>query len=119
MADKRGNFGSFVMGFIIGGLVSSVISLLNAPQSGRETREQIKTKSLDLRDRADEEIQRMRAQAQDLITEVRTQADDIQAQLAKQIEVVQARMTNAIEEGKKGANVVRAELAGSTTDEAA
>jgi gas vesicle protein len=119
MSDNRGNFGSFAKGFLIGGLVGAAISLLNAPHSGRETRDQIMAKGLELRGQADEEIQRIRTQAQDMITEVRAQADDVQARLAKQIEVVQAHMANAIEEGKKGAQAAREELVGGTTDKAA
>lgn len=120
MSENRGNFGSFVKGFLIGGLVGASISLLNAPQSGRETRDQIMAKGLDLHDRADEEVRRMHTQAQDIMIDIRTQADEAQARIAKQIEVVQARMASAIEEGRKGAGAIREELVGSTTtDEAA
>ncbi|MBN1427149.1 MAG: YtxH domain-containing protein [Anaerolineae bacterium] len=118
MTDKtRGNVGSFVMGFFVGGLVSAAIALLNAPQSGKETREQVMAKGIELRDRAGEEVQRIRTQVEDMIAEVRIQTDDVQARLAKQLEVVQARMAHAIEEGKRGAYAVREELTGSTAHE--
>jgi gas vesicle protein len=49
MAD-RDDFGSFLIGFVVGGLTGAVVSLLFAPQSGEETRAVIKEKSFELRD---------------------------------------------------------------------
>ena len=33
MSDKNGDFGAFVSGFLIGGLVGAAVALLFAPQS--------------------------------------------------------------------------------------
>lgn len=41
-------FGSILGTFVLGAAVGAAIALLTAPRSGRETREQLKSKALDL-----------------------------------------------------------------------
>ena len=41
-------FGSFLGTFVLGAAVGAAIALLTAPRSGRETRERLKSKALDL-----------------------------------------------------------------------
>ena len=48
MASDSDEFGAFLVGFIVGGLAGAVVSLLFAPQSGKETRALIREKSIDL-----------------------------------------------------------------------
>lgn len=62
-------FGVF-MGLLAGGLAGAVTMLLLAPQSGRETRRQIREKSIELRDRTSEMIE-------DAVTQVRTNTNKI------------------------------------------
>ncbi len=52
MSDEN-EFGAFFSGFLIGGLVGAAVALLLAPQSGEVTREQIRDKSIELRDQAE------------------------------------------------------------------
>ena len=43
MADDRGcSLGALGVGFLSGGLVGAAVALLLAPQSGRESREQVR-----------------------------------------------------------------------------
>ena len=51
---ERDDFGSFLVGFIIGGLTGAVVSLLLAPQSGDETRAVIREKAIELQEKATE-----------------------------------------------------------------
>jgi gas vesicle protein len=51
MSD-RDDFGAFLIGFVVGGVAGAVAALLLAPQSGEETRNMIKDKSIELRDKA-------------------------------------------------------------------
>ena len=54
MADRNGgDFGAFVSGLIIGGLVGAATALLLAPQSGDETRTMIREKSIELKDQVE------------------------------------------------------------------
>ena len=56
MSDNDG-FGAFLMGFVVGGVAGAVAALLLAPQSGEETRNLIKDKSIELRDKAAEQAE--------------------------------------------------------------
>ena len=51
-----------VIGMLIGGLAGAVTMLLLAPQSGKETRNQIQEKGLELRDRTSEIVEDTLAQ---------------------------------------------------------
>lgn len=56
MSDKDSNdgLGAFLAGILIGGLVGAATALLLAPKTGEETRELIKEKSIELKDRTSE-----------------------------------------------------------------
>lgn len=62
MSDDN-EFGSFLAGFVIGGLVGAAVALLYAPQSGEETRTMIKDKGIELKDRAVEYSHEAQARA--------------------------------------------------------
>jgi gas vesicle protein len=85
---ERDEFGAFLIGFIVGGLTGAAISLIMAPQSGEETREYIKDRAIELRDKAQETAvvakdqvtttaATVRNQAGDLANKARTGADDL------------------------------------------
>jgi gas vesicle protein len=50
MNGRDSDFGVFLAGFFIGGLIGAAVALLLAPQSGEETRVLIKDKSIELKD---------------------------------------------------------------------
>lgn len=52
MSDNETDFGAYIAGFIIGGLVGAAAALLLAPQSGEETRTLIRDKSIEIKDKA-------------------------------------------------------------------
>jgi gas vesicle protein len=72
MSD-RNEFGAFAVGLVIGGLAGAVAALLFTPQSGEQTRAQIKEKSIELRDKAQQSSQ-----------EAMTRADELGRQLKEQ-----------------------------------
>ena len=57
---------SFFAGFLIGGLAGTTIALLLAPQSGQETRDQIRDQGLELKERAEEQAANARQQAENV-----------------------------------------------------
>jgi len=71
MSD-RDDFGSFLIGFVVGGVAGAVAALLLAPQSGEETRTLIKDKSIELRDQA-------ALQAEAISVKAEKVANDVQA----------------------------------------
>jgi gas vesicle protein len=78
MNENNNDFGAFLAGFVIGGLVGAATALILAPQSGEQTRGQISNKSQELytssgqrvqhyRQIADEKAQNYRGRAEHLI----------------------------------------------------
>src|SRR5437763_385320 len=60
MSDSDNEIGAFLTGFILGGLVGAAVALITAPQSGEETRAQIRGRSIEIRDRAVEPAEEAR-----------------------------------------------------------
>jgi gas vesicle protein len=77
MTDRDGDFGVFLAGFIIGGMVGSIIALLLAPQSGEETRTIIRDRSIELKDKAVEAAEAARVKAEAAAVDARTRADEL------------------------------------------
>ena len=90
MADNSGDLGSFLAGFVIGGLIGAGVALLMAPQTGEETRALITDKSIELRDRAVETA-----------GEVQTRATDYAQQTAERYDEQVQRIQAAVDAGKK------------------
>ena len=78
MSDNNSDFGAFVSGFLIGGLVGAAVSLLFAPQSGEETRTLIYDKGIELKDQAGGVIDDTRVRAEELAKEAKYLAEDLQ-----------------------------------------
>ena len=70
MSD-RDDFGAFLIGFVVGGVAGAVAALLLAPQSGEETRNLIKDKSIELRDKAAEQADVIAVQAGRVATDAK------------------------------------------------
>jgi gas vesicle protein len=74
---ERDEFGAFLIGFIIGGLTGAAVSLLLAPQSGEETREYLRERAIELRDKAADTAQSTYAQVEGTAGQVRERAGEI------------------------------------------
>jgi gas vesicle protein len=77
MKDKRGNIWLLVGGIAIGGLVGGGVALLSAPQSGMETRNILRNKGLELKDKVVSEASATRQFAEKAITDVRDRANEV------------------------------------------
>ena len=82
MSDNRSSFISYIVGFLIGGLIGAVVALLLAPQSGEETRAQIRDKSLEFKGRAEEGILEARQVLDKQISVLQEQTASLQKQVA-------------------------------------
>jgi len=113
MAERDGGM-EFFAGFVIGGLVGAAVALILAPQSGEETRAQIREKGIELKGRAEEVAIEARQRADELATETRKKAEELSAETRKKVDRIIAdarvRIEEAIEEGKKAATKKREEL---------
>lgn len=74
---EQDEFGAFLIGFIIGGLTGAAVSLLMAPQSGEDTREFLKDRSIELREKAAETAQAAKEQVGSAAADVRGRAGDL------------------------------------------
>ncbi len=54
--------GSWLLSFILGGLIGAAVALLLAPKSGRQTREQIKDLAEDAKERAEDYYDKAKSQ---------------------------------------------------------
>jgi gas vesicle protein len=97
MAEHEGDIGIFLAGFVIGGMVGSIVALLLAPQSGEETRTIIHDRSIELKDKAVEKAEAARIKAEAAAAEARARADEL-AKLTQE---------KALEMKKKGEEVVQ------------
>lgn len=88
MAHKNGG-GEFFAGLVIGGLIGAALSLLLAPQSGEETRAQLREKGLDLQHTASESLADSRGKADYIIADARAKAEKILADARTKAEELQ------------------------------
>lgn len=77
MEDHDSNFGSFLAGFIFGGLVGAATALILAPQSGRATRKQIADMGNEVRDESMEKFENVRGMADTYAREYRDMAESV------------------------------------------
>jgi gas vesicle protein len=99
MAERSSGGAEFFAGLVIGGLVGAALALLMAPQSGEETRAQIRDKSLEYKDRAEEGVLVAREQAQKQIATLQDQVVTLQQQVSS----LQEKSKEAFEKGKQSA----------------
>lgn len=81
MSDRSGG-AEFFAGLVIGGLVGATLSLLLAPQSGEETRAQIRDKSLEYKGRAEEGISEARQVIEGQLAGLQEQMSGLQEQIS-------------------------------------
>jgi gas vesicle protein len=119
MSD-RSEFGSFLLGFLVGGLTGAVVSLLLAPQSGEETRAVIKDKAIELAEQASETAEDAYTKAEAAANEAMAKADEL-SKVAKEradelsrkgqvvLEEQKARVTEAVNTTAKKVKSVKVE----------
>jgi gas vesicle protein len=114
MAERDSGGLEFLAGFVIGGLVGAAVALILAPQSGEETRAQLRERGIELKDRAGEMAVEARKRAEELSEEARKEAEELSTETRKRVEEIIAdarvRIEEAIEEGKKAATKKKEEL---------
>lgn len=109
MSD-RSDFGAFVSGFMIGGIVGAAVAILLAPQSGEETRTQIREKGIELRGQVEQTASEARTRAEQIAQEARHRAENLQERGQVVLEEQKTRIEQAIDAGKKAAQRKRSEL---------
>ncbi|MCB8983895.1 MAG: YtxH domain-containing protein [Ardenticatenaceae bacterium] len=77
MEENNSDFGAFLAGFVIGGLVGAATALILAPQSGQEMRGQIVDKGQELRQVSNDRIQHYRELADSYSKDYLDRADSV------------------------------------------
>ena len=73
--------GEFLKGLVIGGAIGVVATLLMAPRSGEETRAQIREKSIEFRDKAQETYAEMMQEVEASAADLRVRFDELSAKV--------------------------------------
>lgn len=90
---ERDNFGTFLFGFLLGGITGAVVALLYAPQSGEETRTVIKEKAIELADKTGDTLEETYVKAEQAATDAVAKAQDL-------IKVAQEKATDVTQKGQ-------------------
>jgi gas vesicle protein len=104
------DFGAFLFGILLGGIVGAALGLLFAPQSGEETREMIRDKGIEIRDKVEESATAARVQAEAMARDAKMKAEELQKKGQAALESQKARLEQAIDSGKKASGGKRVEL---------
>ena len=99
MGEKNGDFGAFLAGFLIGGLVGASAALLLAPQSGDETRTLIRDKGIELYDQMEQSVRDTYTKAEKFTEDAIARGDDLQ----RRGRVILEEQKEAVEEAAKKA----------------
>lgn len=104
MSDSTGSeIGAFFAGFVIGGLVGGAAALLLAPHTGKETRDQIRVKSVEVAHRAEGVMGDAVAKAEAVAADVKRRAEDLQMRSRVVLEEGQKQLAQAVEGTKQAA----------------
>lgn len=103
--NQTGNTKNVFLGLLVGGLVGAIAMLLFAPQSGKQTRDQIQDKGIELRDltakKFNKTVAEVQARTGKITSDVREKAGEIkklgQDKLVEQLD----RVSAALDTGKK------------------
>lgn len=91
----------FLTGIVLGTAVGAAAALLLAPQSGQETREVIRERGIEIKNRAENAGEASLQHAQDLRDQALHQADQAQTSGRHVIEEQGARLQKAFDQGKQ------------------
>ncbi len=77
MSSENNNGNGFLIGLIAGSALGAIIGLLYAPKSGKELRDDIRTKSNEYLDDADKYIEDARVKAKNLINDGKKKSEEL------------------------------------------
>lgn len=78
--------GKFIAGCVVGGVIGAVAGILLAPQSGEDTRENIKDLSRDVADKTDRKVKELQEKAENLISDIQTRGDQLMEKLQNMVQ---------------------------------
>jgi len=88
MSNQMKSILSVMGGLIVGSLIGAGVMLLAAPKSGVETRQQIRSKSLELKDKAISSYNDSRLKVNEAVSRVRSQAGELAQKASRRQEPI-------------------------------
>lgn len=88
------NFTSILSAFALGSLIGAGIALLMAPQSGEETRRQLRDRGMEFRDKAEDTVEQTRMRAEKAL-------DDVADRAKQQTDEMRSRGQDVIDSSKR------------------
>ncbi len=104
--EENGMGKGLLIGFLTGAAVGSIIALLYAPKSGKELRQDIKEKSQDFIEDADQYIVKAKDKASQLINEGKKKSEKLVADTKEKVDTLLGEAERILSEAKdKAGNV--------------
>jgi gas vesicle protein len=101
MAQENGMMKGLVIGFFAGGVIGAAIALLYAPKSGRELRADIREKTDDMIEGAEEYLHAAREKAGEIVTEAKKRSDHLITEAKKRADTLLADAEKVITDAKQ------------------
>ena len=98
---RGGNIGSFIAGAVVGGLVGAGIALLQAPQSGKRTREEIQQKVDEVRHQAEDVMSTAKEHGKEAADEISSHAQEVKKEAQSAMQTAKSEGREAAEEAKQ------------------
>lgn len=99
MSDHNDS-GDFFKGFLLGGIVGAIASLLYAPKSGKEMRGELRQRSLELKGDAEARLETAQKRLENLFDDARKQLDGLRKEADDAVQEARDTATKKFEEGK-------------------
>lgn len=97
----KGQASSFFTGFLIGGLIGAATALILAPQSGEETRTQIREKSIELKDKAETTYADLQKRLEATVADLQKKYEALAADVRQKVDEVSAKVDEVVAQGKE------------------
>lgn len=95
--------GTFLVGFLLGGIAGAATVIFLAPQSGEETREQIRKRGIEMQKRAEKTLADAQSMIEEVVTDIQDRTQTLQTQSRVVLEEGQQQLSQAIKETKAAA----------------
>jgi gas vesicle protein len=103
MNKENGSLEYWIVAFLMGGFIGLVTGWLTAPRSGQETREEIRVKSSEVRDSAEQTVDEALASLRATAAEVSSRTEELRSQSLEALEEGQRQWAEATAEIRKAA----------------
>ena len=101
--DNRDSGAGFLSGLVIGGIVGAALAIVLAPQSGEETRDFIRGKAHEAKNRALDLAYDVKDRAVSMADELRSQADQLSQMSRQAYDSARSRFNDAVDAGRQAA----------------